>query len=47
MDQDATWYTEVGLGPGNIVLDGEPAPPLLKGHSSPLTFGPCLLWPNG
>ena len=24
---------EVGLGPGGIVLDGDPAPPLLKGHS--------------
>jgi len=19
----------------------------IKGHSSPLLFGPCLLWPNG
>ena len=27
--------TEVGLGPGNIVLDGDPAPPPLKGHSPP------------
>jgi len=34
MDQDAT-RTEVGLGPGHIVLDGDPAPPPLKGHSSP------------
>jgi len=25
---------EVGLGPGHIVLDGEPAPPI-KGHSPP------------
>jgi len=25
MDQDATWYggTEVGIGPGHIVLDGD------------------------
>ena len=39
--------TEVGLGPGHIVLDGNPAPPR-KGHSSPPPiFGPCLLWPNG
>ena len=30
---------EVGLGPGHIVLDGEPAPLLI--------FGPFLLWPNG
>ena len=25
--------TEVGLGPGDIVLDGDPAPPHKKGHS--------------
>ena len=36
--------TEVGLGPGYIVLDGDPAPP--KG-AQPTIFGPCLLWPNG
>jgi len=28
---------QVGLGPGHIVLDGDPAPPLQKGHS-PLQF---------
>jgi len=28
---------EVGLGPGDTVLDGGPSPPI---------FGPCLLWPN-
>ena len=31
--------TEVGLGLGDIVLDGALAP-------API-FGPCLLWPNG
>jgi len=25
--------TDVGLGPGDIVLDGDPTPPPLKGHS--------------
>ena len=35
---------EVGLGPGDFVLDGDPAP--LKGAQSPIS-GPCLLWPNG
>jgi len=25
MDEDATWYTEVNLGPGHIVLHGVPA----------------------
>jgi len=37
---------EVDLGPGHIVLDGDPAYPP-KGHSSHPLFGPCLLWPNG
>jgi len=41
--------TEVGLSPGDIMLDGDPAPPPKKtGHSSPLPFfGPCVLWLNG
>jgi len=30
----------VDLGPGHIVLDGDPQQPFP-------TFGPCLLWPNG
>jgi len=38
--------TEVGLGPGDIVLDGDPVPPPKKGAHPPI-FGPCLLWPNG
>jgi len=37
--------TEVGFGPDDIVLDGEPLP-VKKGHS-PSIFGLCLLWPNG
>ena len=36
---------EVRLGPDHIVLDGNPAPH--KGHSSPLNFGWCPLWPSG
>jgi len=39
--------TEVDLGAGHIVLDGDPAPPTWKGHSSLPLFGPCLLWPSG
>ena len=31
MDQDATSY-EVGIGPGHIVSNGDPAPPHGKGH---------------
>jgi len=49
---------ELGFAPGHIVLDGDPAPPHGKGHSSPhfrnlhrlcicINHGPCLLWPNG
>jgi len=37
---------QVGLGPGHIVLDGDPAPsPKRNGAPSPI-FGSCLLWPN-
>jgi len=47
-DQDATWYGDIGLSPGHIVLDGDPTPPPRKrDKSSPPLFGPCLLWPNG
>ena len=34
--------TEVDLGPGHIVLDGDPAPPTKGAQQSP-SFGPCLL----
>ena len=39
---------EVALGPGHIVLDGDPATPKKKGGGTapaPI-FVPCLLWPN-
>jgi len=39
--------TEVGLNPGDFVLDGDPAPPP-KGDRAPSSIlGPFLLWPNG
>jgi len=38
--------TKVALGPGHVVLDGDPAPPW-KGAQQPALFSPCLLWPNG
>jgi len=37
---------EVGLSPGYIVLDGDPAPSPPKPGGAP-NFRPCLLWPNG
>jgi len=37
--------TEIGLGPGHIVLDGDPAPLQKRGHSPPIF--PPMLWPNG
>jgi len=37
---------EVGLSPGHVALDGDPAPSSQRGHSPPIC-GPCLLWPNG
>jgi len=36
--------TMVGLGPGNIVLDADPATPQ---EEQPPVFGRYLLWPNG
>jgi len=45
MYQDTTWY---GGRPHlrDIVLDCDPAPPQLKGHSPPI-FDHWPLWPNG
>jgi len=45
MDQVALGM-EVGLGPGHIVLDGNPVPLPKKWAKTPI-FGPCLLWSNG
>ena len=36
---------EVGLGPGDFVLDGDPAPS--KIGAQPPIFGPCPYSPNG
>jgi len=49
--QMAAWImmplgVEVGLGPGDFVLHGDPAPLPKKGAKPPQIFGPCLLWPN-
>jgi len=36
---------EVGLGPGDIVLNGDPDPPSKKGGRAapPPLFGPCIV----
>jgi len=39
--------TEVGLVPGDFVLNGDLAPPPKNGGAQPPIFGPYLLWPNG
>jgi len=39
--------TVVGLGPGDIVLDGDPSLPPPKAEQHSLLFGACLLWING
>ena len=49
--QTAAWIKmvlcmEVGLSPGDFVLDGDPAPSAKRGKN-PRIFGPCLLRPNG
>ena len=38
--------TEVGLGPGDTLLDGDSASPYGKGHSSTPTFRPMSFWPT-
>jgi len=40
------FVVELGLGPGDIVLDRDPAQPPKSGVSTP-NFGSCLLRPNG
>ena len=35
---------EVGLDPGDIALDGDPAPPTERGTTAPDTFRPTALW---
>ena len=42
MDQDATWSKGVGLGPGDIVLDGNPALPTEMGAAAP-SFRPMSI----
>jgi len=36
---------EVGLSPGDFVLDGDPVPPPKKGAEPPI-FSPCVLRPS-
>ena len=43
MDEDATWYESIDLGPGHIVIDGCAAL-RERGAAAPPLFGPCILW---
>jgi len=38
---------EVGLSPGDLVLDGDPDPSPEKGQSPLPNFRPMSIWPNG
>jgi len=38
---------EVGLGPGDFVLDGDPSSPETGTVPTHPIFGTCILWPNG
>jgi len=38
---------EVGLGPGDIAVDGSQLPFPKKWGTAPLFSAPSLLWPNG
>jgi len=38
---------QVGLGPGHIVLDGDPAFLPQRGTAPAPVFSPCISWPNG
>jgi len=42
IDEYATFGTEIHLGPGHIVLNGNPAPPR-KGHISPLFWSMSIV----
>ena len=49
-DQTAGWMkmplgTDVDLGPGHTVLDGDQLP-RERGTAAPALFDPCLLWPR-
>jgi len=47
MEEDATWY-KVDLGPGQTVLDGDPAPPMQMGTAAPPPFSSvCEQFLNG
>jgi len=43
MHRDEIWQVLVGLRPGHIVLNGDPAPP----PSGTPPFSAHVLWPNG
>jgi len=53
--QTAGWIkmalgVDVGISPGDFLLDGDPAPSPKRGcqkGAEPPIFVPCLLWPNG
>ena len=47
LDGSGCHLMEIGLGPGDIVLDEDPAPTQKWAQKPRPLFGPCLLWPSG
>ena len=45
IDEDASLYESIDLGPGHIVLDGDPAPPRERGTASAPLFS-AHVWPR-
>ena len=43
MDQDATWYGRIGLGPGDFVFDGDLADPRIEGTRTITQFWPMFI----
>jgi len=39
--------TDFSLGPGDIVLDGDPETQMPPKRGTHPIFGSCILWPNG
>ena len=46
MDENATWYGSRPRPRPHCIRQGPSSPNPRKGHNTPASFGPCLLWPR-